>query len=114
MIAYLIAFRLTYTTMKTFLQSNARTTSGKIAQQQPWSLIHYTFVIGTNTLIHPSSSNHLMENCRDHYTGPKHSTLFSVSLRKDGDNWVLGSHYNAPLKGTKHVKSHLFVLESNA
>lgn len=47
----------------------------------------------------------LIEQYRDKYVGPKHSTLFSVRLHKDGDKWVLGTDYNAPLKGTKHVRN---------
>jgi len=38
----------------------------------------------------------------DTWAGPKRSTLFSVSLKKEKGKWTLGNDYVAPLKGTKH------------
>lgn len=42
------------------------------------------------------------------WVGPKRSTLFSVSLKKEVDGkWVLQDKYIAPLKGTGHVRRTL-------
>ncbi|KIJ45356.1 hypothetical protein M422DRAFT_46814 [Sphaerobolus stellatus SS14] len=38
----------------------------------------------------------------DTWAGPKRSTLFSVSLKKENDQWVLGDDYLASLNGTDH------------
>lgn len=43
----------------------------------------------------------------DTWAGPKRSTLFSVSLKKEKGKWTLGNEYVAPLKGTKHVNCTL-------
>jgi len=45
----------------------------------------------------------------DTWTGPKHSSLFTVELTKNEEGkWGLGDNWVAPLKGTNHVRSTLF------
>ena len=42
----------------------------------------------------------------DTWTGPKRSALFTVTLAKE----KLGDDYSSPLKGTKHVRAHIYQL----
>ena len=43
----------------------------------------------------------------DTYRGPKHQSLFSVKLGRDGGIWSLGDEFINLLAGTKHVSYHL-------
>ncbi|EIW81008.1 alpha beta-hydrolase [Coniophora puteana RWD-64-598 SS2] len=38
----------------------------------------------------------------DHWVGPTHLSLFSVSLAKDGETWVMGTEFINALKNTPH------------